>query len=96
MGQSYARILITCLMLLYSVYASLFSYMDEYHQVKTTYNLKKGNISHKLCFPYRKPQTIRDKCPLNKFVYAKTPNHIKWYCVLHFYIKPLIIIIIKS
>ena len=59
------------------VYASLFSYMDEYHQVKTTYNLKKGNISHKLCFPYRKPQTIRDKCPLNKFVYAKTPNHIK-------------------
>lgn len=31
-----------------------------------------------------------------KAVYAKTPNHIKWYCVLHFYIKPLIIIIIKS
>ena len=35
MGQSYARILITCLMLLYSVYASLFSYMDEYHQFKS-------------------------------------------------------------
>ena len=53
------------------VYASLSLYIDEYHQVKTTYNLEKGNISHKLSFPYRTLQTIRDKCPLNNLFTQK-------------------------
>lgn len=43
------------------VYANHFSYIDEYHQVKTTYSLKGDNISRKLYFPYRTRQTIRDK-----------------------------------
>ena len=43
------------------VYANHFSYIDEYHQVKTTYSLKGDNISSKLYFPYRTRQTIRDK-----------------------------------
>ena len=41
------------------VYANHFSYIDEYHQVKTTYSLKGDNISRKLYFPYRTRQTIR-------------------------------------
>lgn len=56
------------------VYANHFSYIDENHQVKTTYSLKGDNISRKLYFPYRTRQTIRDKFSQKKAVYAKTPN----------------------
>ena len=59
------------------VYTYHFSYIDEYHQVKTTYSLKGDNISRKLYFPYRTRQTIRDKFSQKKAVYAKTPNVVR-------------------